>query len=175
VQLQTQLNATDTQIAALQARGLELRKKMTELETRMSASPQVERDYQTVTRDLTGARAKFEELLRQQMDAEVSEAAIAGGTADKFHIKSRPTLPDKPAKPQRIAIFAVALALAMIVGMTSIVFAQLLDPTVRGVRDIRDILDVTPLTAVPAIERPGRNPHRRMRWAFSRATAGAGS
>jgi polysaccharide biosynthesis transport protein len=174
VQLQTQLNATDTQIAALQARGLELRKKMTDLETRMSASPQVERDYQTVTRDLASARSKFEELLKRQMDAEVSEAAIAGGTADKFHIKTRPGLPDEPAKPQRIAIFAVAFALALIVGMTSIVFSQLLDPTVRGVRDIRNILDVTPLTAVPVIERAGRNPHRKMRWAFSRATAGAG-
>jgi polysaccharide biosynthesis transport protein len=175
VQLQTQLNATDTQIAALQSRGLELRKKMTDLETRMSASPQVERDYQTVTRDLTSARQKFEELLRRQMDAEVSEAAIAGGTADKFHIKTRPVLPDKPAKPQRIAIFAIAFALAMIAAITAIVFGQMLDPTVRGVRDIRDILDVTPLTAVPVIERPGRNPHRKMRWAFSRATAGAGS
>jgi len=174
VQLQTQLNATDTQIAALQARGLELRKKMTDLEGRMSASPQVERDYQTVTRDLAGARSKFEELLRRQMDAEVSEAAIAGGTADKFHIKSRPGTPDEPAKPQRIAIFAVAFALALIAGLTAIVFSQLLDPTVRGVRDIRDILDVTPLTAVPVIERAGRNPHRKMRWAFSRAPAGAG-
>jgi uncharacterized protein involved in exopolysaccharide biosynthesis len=175
VQLQTQLNATDTQIAALQARGLELRKKMTDLEGRMSASPQVERDYQTVTRDLASARSKFEELLRRQMDSEVSEAAIAGGTADKFHIKARPVLPDKPAKPQRIAIFAVAFALAMIAAVTSIVFAQILDPTVRGVRDIRDILEITPLTAVPVIERPKRNPHRKMRWAFSRATAGAGS
>ena len=174
VQLQTQLNATDTQIAALQARGLELRKKMTDLEGRMSASPQVERDYQTVTRDLAGARSKFEELLRRQMDAEVSEAAIAGGTADKFHIKSRPGTPDEPAKPQRLAIFAVAFALALIIGLTAVVFSQLLDPTVRGVRDIRDILDVTPLTAVPVIERAGRNPHRKMRWAFSRATAGAG-
>jgi len=175
VQLQTQLNATDTQIAALQTRGVELRKKMTELETRMSASPQVEREYQTVTRDLASARSKFEELLRRQMDAEVSEAAIAGGTADKFHIKSKPGLPDKPAKPQRIAIFAVAFVLALMIGATSMVFAQLLDPTVRGVRDIRDILDVTPLTAVPVIERPGRNPHRKLRWGFSRATAGAGS
>jgi uncharacterized protein involved in exopolysaccharide biosynthesis len=175
VQLQTQLNATDTQINALQARGVELHKKMTDLEGRMSASPQVERDYQTVTRDLASARSKFEELLRRQMDSEVSEAAIAGGTADKFHIKAKPGVPDKPAKPQRIAIFAIGFALAMIAAVTSIVFAQMLDPTVRGVRDIRDILDVTPLTAVPVIERPGRNPHRKMRWAFSRATAGAGS
>jgi succinoglycan biosynthesis transport protein ExoP len=175
VQLQTQLNATDTQIAALQARGLELRRKMTDLETRMTAAPQVEREFQTVTRDLAGARSKFEELLKRQMDAEVSEAAIAGGTADKFKVKSAASVPDNPAKPKRVAIFAVAAALALIAAMTSIVFAQILDPTVRGMRDIRDLLDVTPLTAVPVIERPGRNPHRKMRWAFSRATAGAPS
>jgi len=171
VQLQTQLNATDTQIAAMQQRGLELRRKMTALEGRMNTAPQVEKEYQAVTRDLDGARAKFQDLLKKQMDAEVSEAAIANGTADKFHIKAQPTQPDKPAKPQRIAIFAVALAFAMVAAVTSVVFAQLLDPTVRGVRDIREILDVTPLTAVPVIERAGRNPHRKMRWAFSRAAA----
>jgi polysaccharide biosynthesis transport protein len=169
VQLQTQLNATDTQIAAMQQRGLELRKKMTDLEGRMNTAPQVEKEYQAVTRDLDSARAKFQDLLKKQMDAEVSEAAIANGTADKFHVKAEPTLPDEPAKPQRIAIFAVAFAFALIAAITSVVFAQLLDPTVRGVRDIRDILDVTPLTAVPVIEQVGRNPHRKMRWAFSRA------
>jgi succinoglycan biosynthesis transport protein ExoP len=171
VQLQTQLNATDTQISALQARGLELRRKMTELETRMTSAPQVEREFQAVTRDLASARAKFEDLLKRQMDAEVSEAAIAGGTADKFHVKAKAIQPDKPAKPQRIAIFAVALAFAFIAALSSIVFAQLVDPTVRGVRDIRDILDVTPLTAVPVIERPGRNPHRKLRWAFASKAA----
>jgi polysaccharide biosynthesis transport protein len=135
----------------------------------MNTAPQVEKEYQAVTRDLDSARAKFQDLLKRQLDAEVSEAAIANGTADKFHIKAQPSLPDKPAKPQRIAIFAVAVAFALIASITSIVFAQLVDPTVRGVRDIRDILDVTPLTAVPIIERAGRNPHRKMRWAFSRA------
>jgi uncharacterized protein involved in exopolysaccharide biosynthesis len=155
----------------MQQRGLELRRKMTDLEGRMNTAPQVEKEYQAVTRDLDSARAKFQDLLKKQMDAEVSEAAIANGTADKFHIKALPTVPDKPAKPQRIAIFAVALAFAMVAAVTSVVFAQLLDPTVRGVRDIRDILDVTPLTAVPVIEQAGRNPHRKMRWAFSRAAA----
>jgi hypothetical protein len=129
----------------------------------------VEREFQTVSRDLDGARAKYQDLQKRQMDAEVSEAAIANGTADKFHIKTSPSLPDDPAKPQRIAIFAVAFGFALIASLTSIVFAQVIDPTVRGVRDIRDILDVTPLTAVPVIEQPGRNPHRKMRWAFSRA------
>ena len=155
VQLTTQLNATDTQLAALQARAMELRTKLNGLEGRIVAAPEVERDYQAVTRDLAGARAKYDELLKRQMDAEVSEAAIAGGTADKFRVKSSPKTPDKPAKPQRLAIVIIAVVLAVIASLTSVIMAQLMDPTVRGARDVQDILGVAPLTSVPVIKRSG--------------------
>jgi len=155
VQLQTQINATDTQLAALQARSMELRTKLSDLEGRIDAAPEVEREYQAVTRDLASARTKYEELLKRQMDAEVSEAAIAGGTADKFRVASNPSTPKEPAKPARLAIFIVALVLAMAFGVTAVIAAQLFDQSVRGIRDIRDILDVTPLAAVPVIETSG--------------------
>ncbi len=155
MQLQTQLNATDTQLAALQARAMDLRTKLSSLEGRIVAAPEVEREYQAVTRDLAGARAKYDELLKRQMDAEVSEAAIAGGTADKFQVKSSPKIPDEPAKPQRIAIMIIALVLAAIASVTTAVLAQLFDPTIRGARDVQDILGVAPLTTVPVIKRHG--------------------
>lgn len=153
VQLQTQMNATDTQLAALQARAMELRTKLSSLEGRIGAAPEVERDYQAVTRDLASARAKYDELLKRQMDAEVSEAAIAGGTADKFQVKSRPKTPDEPAKPARLAIAIIAVVLGTIASLTAVILAQLFDATVRGARDIQDILGVAPLTAVPVIKR----------------------
>lgn len=151
MQVQTQLNATDTQIAALQVRATGLRAKLTDLETRITAAPAVEREFQTVTRDLASARTKYEELLKRQMDAEVSQAAIAGGTADKFRVKTAPSVPDGPAKPPRLALLLVSFVLAGIAGVTGVVLAQLLDQTVRGIRDVREILDVTPLSAVPII------------------------
>lgn len=153
MQVQTQLNATDSQLGALQARAMELRTKLSGLEGRMSAAPEVEREYQGVTRDLASARAKYDELLKRQMDAEVSEAAISGGTADKFRVKSSPKTPDAPAKPARLAIFIIALVLGTIASLTAVIMAQLFDQTVRGPRDIQDILGVTPLTAVPVIKR----------------------
>jgi succinoglycan biosynthesis transport protein ExoP len=155
MQLQTQLNATDSQLAALQARSMELRTKLNDLEGRLSAAPEVEREYQSVTRDLASARAKYEELLKRQMDAEVSEAAIAGGTADKFRVASMPGTPREPAKPQRIAIFVVSLVLGIAFGLTAVILAQLFDQTVRGARDVREVLDVTPLAAIPVIETAG--------------------
>jgi uncharacterized protein involved in exopolysaccharide biosynthesis len=160
-QLQTQLNATDTQLAALQARGMELRAKMTTLESRIDAAPEVEREYQMVTRDLAGAREKFEELLRRQMDAEVSESAIAGGTADKFKVTSAPTIPKEPAKPRRMAILIVGLILGAMAGITAVIAAQLFDQSVRGTMDVREVLGVLPLCAVPDIENSGSSAIRR--------------
>lgn len=130
VQLSTQLNATDTQIGALQARSTELRAKLSDLESRMVSAPEVERGFQNVTRDLASARTKYEELLKRQMDAEVSEAAIAGGTADKFRVKSAPALPKEPDQPERVAIFIIAVVFATLASITAVVFAQVVDQTV---------------------------------------------
>jgi succinoglycan biosynthesis transport protein ExoP len=172
-QLTTQLNATDTQLAALQARAMELRTKLTGLEGRIVAAPEVERDYQGVTRDLASARAKYDELLKRQMDAEVSEAAIAGGTADKFQVKSSPKIPDSPAKPARIAIMIIAVVLAAIASITTVILAQLLDATIRSARDVQDILGVAPLTTVPVIKRAGAKKHKGGTPAYAATAAAA--
>jgi succinoglycan biosynthesis transport protein ExoP len=161
MQVQAQLNATDTQLAALQARGSELRAKMTDLEARIDSAPQVEQQYQEVTRDLASARAKYDELLRRQMDAEVSESEIAGGSADKFKVTSAPMLPAAPANPKRLAIALIGVVLAAILGFSAVVIAQLLDQSVRGTQDVREILGVLPLTAVPVIENSGAAALRR--------------
>jgi uncharacterized protein involved in exopolysaccharide biosynthesis len=160
-QLQTQINATDTQLAALQSRSAELRTKMSGLESRMTVAPQVEREYQEVTRDLASARAKYDELLRRQMDAQVSEAAIAGGTADKFHVSSSPKVPDEPAKPQRIAIIAVGIVFGILAAISAGILAQMFDSSVRGARDVESVLDVSPLVAVPIIENSGTAARRK--------------
>lgn len=173
VQLTTQLNATDTQLAALQSRAMELRTKLNGLEGRIVAAPEVERDYQAVTRDLASARAKYDELLKRQMDAEVSEAAIAGGTADKFQVKSSPKIPDEPAKPARIAIMIIAVVLAAIASITSVILAQLFDATIRGARDVQDILGVAPLTTVPVIKHSGARKHKGGAPAYAATAAAA--
>lgn len=163
IQLQAQLNATDTQIGALQARSAQLRARLDELEGRLSMTPQVEREYQVVTRDLASARAKYEELVQRRMDSEVSEAAIAGGRADKFKVVQAPSLPREPAKPQRLALVLAGFVLAGIVALSATVAAEALDPTVRGARDVRDILAVSPLVAVPVISNSLATQARRKR------------
>jgi uncharacterized protein involved in exopolysaccharide biosynthesis len=169
MQLRTQINAIDSQIASLMARSAELRAKMSGLEQNVTAAPQVEREYANATRDLTIAREKYEQLLNRQMDAEVSEAAIVNGRADEFRLIQAPMLPGEPGKPERLAILLIGLVASVVLGLTVTVAAEALDPKVRGARDIRELLNVSPLVAIPAI-RNSRS-RRRNAWRFVTASA----
>jgi succinoglycan biosynthesis transport protein ExoP len=169
MQLRTQINAIDSQLASLTVNSAALRAKLSGLENNVTAAPQVEREYANATRDLSIAREKYEQLLNRQMDAEVSESAIVGGRADEFRLIQAPMLPGAPAKPQRLAILLIGLVAAVALGLTCTVAAEALDPKVRGARDVRELLNVSPLVAIPTI-RNSRS-RRRNAWRFAAASA----
>jgi uncharacterized protein involved in exopolysaccharide biosynthesis len=151
VQITTQMNGVDTQIAALSARGAELRAKLDMLEKRVEATPMVEREYQSLTRDLQLARNKYDELLKSRMDAESTAAAISGGRSDELRIVTPAFTPVDPAKPKRAIIGAGGIILAFIFGLGAVVVAEAMDQTVRGSRDVRRVLAVAPLAVIPDI------------------------
>lgn len=150
-QIRTQINGIDTQIAGLQARGNELRGKLDQLMKRVESTPQVEREYQTLTRDLQLARTKYDDLLKNRMEAELREAAIAGGRSDELRLVTPPALPSSPAKPSRIGIAVIGVIVAMVLALGAVVLAEGMDQTVRGSRDVRRVLSVAPLAVIPQI------------------------
>jgi uncharacterized protein involved in exopolysaccharide biosynthesis len=150
-QLRTQINAINTEQAALQARAAELRGKLTEFEGRMEATPLVEREYQTLTRDLDLARKKYDELLASQMDADLKKSAISGGRADELKLVQPASRPSTPAKPARVSIVIIGLILAVIFAVGAATVAESLDQNVRGTRDVRRLLAVAPLATIPHI------------------------
>lgn len=169
MQLRTQINAIDSQLASLAATNAELRAKVGGLEKNVTAAPQVEREYANLTRDLNTGRAKYEQLLNRMMDAEVSESAIVGGRADEFRLISSPMLPSVAGKPQRLAILLIGLVAAVVLGLSMTVAAEAFDPKVRGARDVRELLSVSPLVAIPMIR--NSRTRRRGAWRFAAATA----
>lgn len=151
LQINAQINGTDTQISSLQSRATELRSRLDQLQKRVEATPMVEREYQTITRDLTLARTKYDDLLKSRMDAELTAAAIEGGRSDELRIVQPPAEPSDPAKPRRLAIAIVGIVLAFVIALAAVVMTEAMDQTVRGSRDIRKVLAVAPLAVIPEI------------------------
>jgi polysaccharide biosynthesis transport protein len=151
VQLQTQLNALNTQIAGLRSREQELRGRLEQFEIRLGSTPEVEREYQSITRGLDTARRQFEQTVASRLNAEMEVAAITSGASDRFVLTNQPGSPDEPASPKRLAILIVGLILASIFALTGVVIAEMLDTRVRGAADIRKTLGLAPLAVVPVI------------------------
>ena len=169
VQLKTQINALDTQLSGLDRRSAELRTKLDDMQHRIEASPQVEREYKTLTRDLDLAHQKYDEINKSMMDSEVTSAAISSGRSDELRLVQAPSLPAKPGKPKRIAIAAIGLMLAMLLSLSAVVIAESVDQTVRGSRDVRRVLDLSPLGVIPEIQ--DAVTARRQRWRMATLTA----
>ena len=160
-QLRVQVHALDTQIAALQSRAAELRARRMQLDSHMASTPEVERDYEAITRDLGTAHAQYDQLTNHRMEADVKSASITSGESDKFSLIKKPELPREPAKPSRLAIGLLGLIGAIVVGLMGAVLAEALDSTVRGSRDIRAGMNETPLSVIPKI---GNSISRRRRY-----------
>jgi len=152
IELQTQLNANETQTNALQRQSDQMRQQLMQLEGRVEAAPQVERQFKALTLNLQLAQTKYNQLLKYQMDAQLTSQAIASGRSDRIRIVEQPSEPLTPGKPKRTAIAAVGLMLAMLLGLTAVVIAESVDQSVRGSRDIRRVLGLSPLGVIPEIQ-----------------------
>jgi uncharacterized protein involved in exopolysaccharide biosynthesis len=151
VQLQTQVNALETQLAGLQARGLDLRRRLEQFESRLGSTPEVEREYQGISRSLGTGRQQFDQMVARRMDAEVEVAAITGGASDRFELATAPATPWEPSSPNRLAIVIMGLILAMIVALSAAVATEAFDSRVRGAADVWRTMGQTPLATVPQI------------------------
>jgi len=160
VQLQTQLNGNENEIRSLEVRRDQLSASLQQLQGRVSASPQVEKAYEAMTRDLALSHDKYDELSKRMMDAQFAAAASLNGTGDEFTLVSAPTRPAGPAKPSRVGIVLVGLIVAVILAAGSAMVAEMLDGSVRGSRDLAEILHLSPLAVVPEIHNSRYHRHR---------------
>ncbi len=166
VQLETQLNANQTQTQALERQSAQMRQQLLQLEGRVESTPQVERKYKSLALNLQLAQKKYNQLLKYQMDAQLTSQAIASGRSDRIRIAQEPGVPLKPAKPKRLAIAVVGLMLAILLGLTAVVIAESLDQSVRGSRDVRRVLALSPLGVIPQIQDAVTARHHRFQVAL---------
>lgn len=150
VQLQTQLNANDSQTAALLERRNKINAKLTSIASQVAASPQVEKDYQGIVRDLQLARDKYDELLKRKMDSEVTASGALAGSGDEFHLLQPPGKA-LPSNKSKAAITIIGMLLAVVFAFGAVLAREAFDRSVRGSNDLLGILGVVPLAIVPEI------------------------
>lgn len=149
--LKAQVNAIDNQLRSLRSRESEVRRKIAELEIKIAATPQVEREFIAMERDLDSARETFRELQR-----DYEEKMLVARLPDKLGARLRQVsaawAPDKPASPPRLTIVILGVFLAFSIGGMAALVGETMDSTVRGSRDIYELLHTQPIGVIPVVQ-----------------------
>lgn len=148
VNLDTQIKAIDSELSGLNTRNRDLRQKRQEYENLLIETPQVEREYQEILRDLENARNLYDETQEKQRDAELAFAMTRGSQGEQLVLAQAPNVPGAPSWPPRAAILILGVILA---GGAGIGVATLRETSSGMVSSSRDVFELTGSPAIAMI------------------------
>ena len=167
INLQTQITSTQMEIDNAHKELKLLKLKYDDYQKRVESSPQVEQQYQALQRDYANAQAKYQETINRMLAAKEARELEKNRMAEKFTMVEPPIMPEKPYKPNRLAILLIGLVLATGAGVGFGSMAEYMDQSVRQPRELAKIAGHPVLAVIPYWETSqDRARKRRKRWAF---------
>jgi uncharacterized protein involved in exopolysaccharide biosynthesis len=151
IQLQAQLQAAEAEQRALTDEREQLKVKLAEIEQRITEAPMIEREYRALARDHENATAKYREVKAKQLQADLGESLEAESKGERFLLIEPPLLPEKPKKPNRLAILFLGMVFAVGGGIGNVALRESLDSSVRGARGVIALTGAPPLAVIPYI------------------------
>lgn len=154
INLKSQIETTISQVQSLRTERDELRTRQALFDTRVSQTPEVEREYLELVRDMESSRGRFRELRDKQMQAQVAEQLERGRKAERFTLIEPPIFPEKPYRPNRTLIAVLGLVLALAGGVGAAALREAIDQTVHSPRDVMRVMQVPVLAVLPVQASP---------------------
>ena len=172
VQLQTQIESADTQIRSLKTKKAELEAKQADYEQRLVETPQVEREYSALQRNLQNSTEEYENIHGKLVSAEIGQQMEKDSKGERFEIIEPPILPEEPVSPNRPAILFLSFVLALGCGVGYAAVAESTDDAVHGSKSIAMAVGSAPLAVIPYMANDAEV-RRHKRRVATRATAAA--
>lgn len=151
INLEVQLNSLNNELAALQGERRKLQAELDVLDAAIQMTPEVERQFMELTRDLDIARSQYTDTMARRMAVERAGALEESELAERYVLTRAPSLPYRPAFPNRPLIIIAGIFLGISLGMAAGILAEVFDDTIRSTRDMRTIIGAPPVAAIPLI------------------------
>lgn len=142
--VQSEIRSTQRQIDAIDQKRAEYRK-------RIELSPRVEEGYKQMLAERNSTQAKYDDLMKKYMEARVAQGLEKGQMGDRFTLIDPAKLPEKPSKPNRMAILLIGLVLGMGAGVGTAALQEATDRSARRAEDITAVLPWPVMAEVPEI------------------------
>jgi polysaccharide biosynthesis transport protein len=138
-------------IGAVRAERAALNQRIEEYQSRLAQSPELEREYATLTRDLNHATGKYSEIRDKLTSAQLAEELEREQKAERFTLLEAATYPSAPTKPNIPAIMLLGLTFALGAGVGVAALSEYLDHRIHGPKELAAVFKAPPLAIIPEI------------------------
>jgi len=149
--LAAQLESARVELSYLKEKKVALQQDLATYEKRIKDAPKIEREFSALTRDYDNAVAKYREIKSKEMEAELAQSLETERKAERFVLIEPPLVPNKPVKPNRVAIVFLGAVLAVGGGFGTMVLREMMSPGMHGSKAVTAVAGVPPMAVIPRI------------------------
>lgn len=149
-EIKVKLAEEEANIASLQVRMSEYKKRYKELQDEVNILPQVEADLAALNRDYDVNKKKHEELISRREALRLSEQAEESKQEVRYKVVDPPRIPLKP-KPTRLILTSVVLVAGLGIGVGLAFLITQLWPTFDSRRSLMQVADIPVFGSVSAV------------------------
>jgi polysaccharide chain length determinant protein (PEP-CTERM system associated) len=135
-QLRAQIRGMEQGIAQKKHDQAAIQTQLRTYQDRVAASPAVEEEYKSITRDNGVARAFYDELNNKMNQSKMATDLEKRQQGESFKVMDEPNLPDEPTFPKRPVFVGGGLGMGLMLGLVIVALLEYLDTAVRSERDI---------------------------------------
>ena len=150
--LRGQIASIDLEVVALKRENANATHTIDQIQRKVERLPQREQELISLSRDYDNIKKSYEELLKKQLDSQVSQKLEEKQKGEQFQILEPASLPSRPFKPDRPMVLGMALLASLVVGVGGAFGLEMQDPTLRGAREFKNFFDMPILACLPVIQ-----------------------
>ena len=151
VTMSSQLSGLQSEIDSVKRQRIDLEKKENDLNRWIESTPNVEEMYNAFQSKRRNRQAKYDDLSQKLLEANVAYGLEKEQKGDRFTLIDPARLPEKPFKPNRLAILLIGVVLGIGAGVGTAAFAEFSDESVRNAEILTRNTSFPVLASIPRI------------------------
>ena len=153
LQLQSQLQANQLEISSRERAIAGLEARINEYQGRLNSAPATEQQLADITRGYEQSKANYDDLLKKKNQSVMATSMEQMQQGERFTILDPPSLPDKPAFPNRLKFCGMGVVAGLVLGCLVVFLLEVFDDRMHGERELKALLP-TIMAEIPEIQSP---------------------
>lgn len=151
LQVQSQLQANQTEIANREHTVAGLRRRIDAYQARLNDEPIVAQQLADLTRGYEQSKENFNDLLKKENESQMATRMEHLQAGERFTVLDPPDLPVKPYFPKRLKMCAGGIGAGIVLGAMVVFLFEFLDDRIYSDKELRDLIPANVISEIPEI------------------------